>query len=250
MAVRGIGGKDKFSEGNGRSIRVWIEDLAHEAGHELDWTRSSAERNARVAVAAANGDYEPMRALLTVAADGTVGVDREIAALDDLDKLQHGQAWARTGAVFGTDEQKQTIAVQLEELGDRIGIVHLHLEIHDQRAPTTEQPAAERWRGLAASTNPAMTHSEDWPQYAAVLDTAAADGIDVATELPSMLAAHAAEPAAVNHDPRHPTATPAPRPASTEAPEPTAAPSTARAQEMAAAAGYAPPKPPAPSRGR
>ena len=195
---REVGAQDNYREGNGRSIRVWIEDLAHHAGHELDWTRASAERNVHVAVAAANGDYEPMRALLTVAAGGTVGLDREVAALDDLDKLQHGQAWARTGAVFGTDEQKQTIAVQLEELGDRIGIVHLHLEIHDQRATTTEQPAVDRWRGLAASINPAMTQSKDWPQYAAVLDSAAADGSDVATELPSMLAARtkAPEPAA------------------------------------------------------
>lgn len=201
-------------------VRLWIEDLAREAGHELDWTRSSPERN--VHVAAANGDYEPMRALLTVAAGGTVGVDREVAALYDLDKLQHGQAWARTGAVFGTDEQKQTIAGQLKELGERIGIVQLHLEIHDQRATTTAQPAVDRWRGLAASINPAMTHSEDWPQYANALDTAAADGIDVATELPSMLAARTAEPAAITPDAGSPTShtvrphpdPPAPRPLS------------------------------------
>jgi cell filamentation protein len=239
-----------YREGNGRSIRVWIEDLAHHAGHELDWTRTSAERNVHVAVAAANGDYEPMRALLTVAAGGTVGVDREVAALDDLDKLQHGQAWARTGAVFGTDEQKQTIAVQLEELDDRIGIVHLHLEIHDQRATSTEQPAVDRWRGLAKSINPAMTQSANWPQYANALDTAAADGIDVATELPSMLAARGAEPAAGNPDPGRPTATPpTARPARTETPE-SATPAPTRAQEMAAAAGYSPPKLPAPGRGR
>jgi hypothetical protein len=211
-----------YREGNGRSVRLWIEDLAHEPGHELDWTPGSPERNVHVAVAAAHGDYEPIRALLAVAVGGTVGIDRDIAALDDLDTLQHGQAWACTGAVFGTDEQKQTIAVQMEELGDRIGIVHLHLEIHDQRATSTEQPAADRWRGLAASINPALTQGEDWPQYAAVLDTAAADGIDVATELPSMLAARTEPP------------TPAP----------------ARAQERAAAAGYSPPGPPARGRGR
>jgi cell filamentation protein len=239
-----------YREGNGRTVRLWLEDLAHEAGHELDWARSSPDRNVHVAVAAANGDYEPMRALLTVAAGGTVGVDREVAALDDLDALQHGQAWARTGAVFGTDEQKQTIAGQLEELGERIGIVQLHLEIHDQRATTTKQPAVDRWRGLAASINPAMTQSEDWPQYATALDAATADGIDVATELPSMLAARATEPAAITPDAGRRTATPpAPRPARTEAPVPVA-PSPARAQEMAAAAGYSPPTPPAPGRGR
>lgn len=33
-----------YREGNGRAVRLWIEDLAHEAGHELDWTRSSPER--------------------------------------------------------------------------------------------------------------------------------------------------------------------------------------------------------------
>jgi cell filamentation protein len=237
-----------YREGNGRSIRVWIEDLAHHARHELDWTRASAERNVHVAVAAANGDYEPMRALLTVAAGGTVGVDREVAALDDLDKLQHGQAWARTGAVFGTDEQKQTIAVQLEELRDRIGIVHLHLEIHDQRASTIEQPAADRWRGLAESINPALTQVEDWPQCAAVLDRAAADGIDVATELPAMIAARAAEPAAAS-DPVAPTPRPAaPGTAQTKTPPPM--PSPAHAQEMAAAAGYSPPNPPPRGRGR
>jgi cell filamentation protein len=237
-----------YREGNGRSIRVWIEDLAHHAGHELDWTRASAERNVHVAVAAANGDYEPMRALLTVAAGGTVGVDREVAALDDLDKLQHGQAWARTGAVFGTDEQKQTIAMQLEELGDRIGIVHLHLEIHDQRASTTEQPAADRWRGLAESINPGLTQVEDWPHYAAVLDGAAADGIDVATELTTMIAARAAEPA-VTSNPVAPASRPAPSSAArTETPP--SAPSQAQAQEMAAAAGYSPPSPPPRGRGR
>jgi len=61
-----------YRAGNGRSIRVWIEDLAHHAGHELDWTRSSAERNLHVAVAAANGDlgdrYHEALALFGMAA--------------------------------------------------------------------------------------------------------------------------------------------------------------------------------------
>jgi hypothetical protein len=39
-----------------------LDGLAHHAGHELDWTRSSAEPTIHLAVAAANGDYEPMRA--------------------------------------------------------------------------------------------------------------------------------------------------------------------------------------------
>lgn len=152
--------------------------------------------------------------------------------------------------MFGTDEQKRTIVSQLEQLGERIGIVQLHLEIHGQRASSTEQFAVDRWRGLAASINPAMTQSEDWPQYATVLDTAAADGIDVATELPAMLAVRAAGPAAGNPDlERRPATSPTSLAARTEAPEPVA-PSPARAREIAEAAGYAPPTPVAPGRGR
>ena len=62
-----------YREGNGRTIRVWLEDLAAEAGHQLDWTRSGHDRNNYVAIAAAHGDYEPSRALLSVVAGGTPG---------------------------------------------------------------------------------------------------------------------------------------------------------------------------------
>jgi cell filamentation protein, protein adenylyltransferase len=47
-----------FREGNGRSIRIWLEDLADSAGHHLRCERSSADRNVFVAVAPRNGDLE------------------------------------------------------------------------------------------------------------------------------------------------------------------------------------------------
>lgn len=75
--------EDNFREGNGRVVRLWAEDLATAAGHPLDWTRASAERNVHVAVAATHGDYEPMRALLTTVAGGTLGTDRPLDALND-----------------------------------------------------------------------------------------------------------------------------------------------------------------------
>ncbi len=82
-----------YREGNGRTVRLFLEDLADGAGHTLDWTRSSHERNNLVAIAAAHGDYEPARALLTVVAGGSTGIDRPITVLNDLDKYLHGQAW-------------------------------------------------------------------------------------------------------------------------------------------------------------
>ena len=63
----------------------------------LRWERSSADRNVFVAAVAGNGDLEPMRALLTQVAGGTVGVDRPVDALDDLRKLLHALAWTRVG---------------------------------------------------------------------------------------------------------------------------------------------------------
>lgn len=86
-----------YREGNGRTVRVWVGDLAAAAGHDLDWTRSPPSVMSTWPGPAAAGGYEPMRALLTVAAGGTLGVDRELEALNELDKLQHAQAWARVG---------------------------------------------------------------------------------------------------------------------------------------------------------
>lgn len=86
-----------YREGNGRAARLWVDDLAAAAGHTLDWTRGSPERNVHVARTAAHGDYEPMRALLTVVARGAVGVDRPVDALNDLDALQHRQRGSGPG---------------------------------------------------------------------------------------------------------------------------------------------------------
>lgn len=82
-----------FREGNRRSCRIWLGELAEQAGHQLDWRRTSAERNVNVAVSAAgHGQVEPMRALLTQVAGGIVGADRPRQAFDDLDKLLRARA--------------------------------------------------------------------------------------------------------------------------------------------------------------
>ena len=151
-----------YREGSGRAARLWMGDLAAAAGHHLDWSRSSVDRNSRVSVAAAHGDYEPMRALLTVTAGGSLGVDRQITALDDLDKLLRAQAWARTGLVFGIDEERETLRPRFAELGSQIAAVRHHLSVHPQRAISREHPPADRWRGLVASIRPDLTAGDDW----------------------------------------------------------------------------------------
>ena len=217
-----------YREGNGRSSRLFVEDLAAEAGHTLDWTRSSSDRNNLVAVAAGHGDYEPMRAVLTAVAGGTVGVDRDVEALDDLDKLLHGQAWARTGMVFGTDQERTTLVPQLEELGTRIDAVRAHLALQPDHLSTTEQPAEHRWRGLVSSVLPALVEADNWPTFAAELDQGAAAGVDVARELPRLAI----------RDPEAPTTRPDPAAPSTATPRATDTPTPPPPGELAAAAGY------------
>ena len=233
-----------FREGNGRSARIWIEDLAAAAGHTLDWDRSSAERNVFVAVAAGHGDLEPMRALLTQVAGGTLGVDRPVDALDDLHKLQHAYAWGRTGLAFGTDADRERLGPQHIELVERIDIVRYHLDGLPERATTREQPPEQRWRGLAASINPALTQVDDWPQFAAELDAGAVAGIDVAAELHRLtkdVGTRTARPAP-------PTSSPTTPPAARRHPDPAPTPPPP-ARELAAAGYYrqAPP-PPGPRR--
>ncbi|MGE5829954.1 MAG: Fic/DOC family protein [Micromonosporaceae bacterium] len=53
-----------FREGNGRTQRAFLYQLAREAGYHLDWTRVDADDNIEAAIAAHNGDLEPMRRLL------------------------------------------------------------------------------------------------------------------------------------------------------------------------------------------
>jgi cell filamentation protein len=175
-----------FREGNGRTIRLWVEDLAAAAGHRLDWRGVSPERQVNVVAAAAHGDYEPTRALLTVAVNGRVGVDRPVAALDDLHRLQHRQAWAAVGLTFGSDSDRDAITHDLRDVGALLDAVRQHLDTRTGRAVSTEQPAAERWRGLAASVHPGLPASRDWQRFAADLDQAADAGVDIAVELPRL----------------------------------------------------------------
>jgi cell filamentation protein len=184
-----------YREGNGRTIRVWMDDLAEQAGHTLDWRRSGHDRNVTVAVAAAHGDYEPARALLSVVAGGTAGIDRPVGILNDLDKYLHAQAWARTGLDHGTEEEKQVVAGQLPQLDALVADVTSYLHTHHhERATSVDQPATERWRGLADSVHPSLTSDPHWAGFAAELDASAEAGIDVAIELPRMARAPA-EPA-------------------------------------------------------
>ncbi len=53
-----------FREGNGRTQRIFLNQIAARAGYEIDWSAVTAEQNDAVCRAAGHGDRQPMKAML------------------------------------------------------------------------------------------------------------------------------------------------------------------------------------------
>jgi cell filamentation protein len=53
-----------FREGNGRAQRAFFSQLAHDAGHHIDWVRLDPARNVTASAAAHHGDLAPLTAML------------------------------------------------------------------------------------------------------------------------------------------------------------------------------------------
>jgi cell filamentation protein len=77
-----------FREGNGRTQRVFMEQLAHDAGHNLDFTVISKERMIQASIAAhERDDTSMMRRMFDEISDPerVVRLRKSIAALEKLD---------------------------------------------------------------------------------------------------------------------------------------------------------------------
>lgn len=53
-----------FREGNGRAQRAFFSQLAHDAGHHIDWIRMDPDRNESASAAAHHGDLVPLSEML------------------------------------------------------------------------------------------------------------------------------------------------------------------------------------------
>jgi cell filamentation protein len=58
-----------FREGNGRTQRAFFSQLAHDAGHHIDWIRMDPAKNNLASAAAHHGDLRPLRAMLDLLID-------------------------------------------------------------------------------------------------------------------------------------------------------------------------------------
>jgi cell filamentation protein len=53
-----------FREGYGRTQRAFLSQLAHDAGHHIEWLRMTPLRNATASAASLHGDLAPLEAML------------------------------------------------------------------------------------------------------------------------------------------------------------------------------------------
>ena len=53
-----------FREGNGRTQRIFFEQLARDAGYVLNWSQTTEHKNVEACVAAIEGDVQQLRSLL------------------------------------------------------------------------------------------------------------------------------------------------------------------------------------------
>lgn len=53
-----------FREGNGRTQRAFFSQLAHDAGHHIDWIRMDPAQNTAASMAAHRGGLAPLQAML------------------------------------------------------------------------------------------------------------------------------------------------------------------------------------------
>lgn len=61
VAYNGLNAVHPFREGNGRTQRAWISDLARGAGYQLDWSLVHGPRNDRISQLARTGDLGPLK---------------------------------------------------------------------------------------------------------------------------------------------------------------------------------------------
>lgn len=53
-----------FRDGNGRTQRAFVSQLAHDAGHHIEWIRMDPQLNIAASAASLRGDLEPLQAML------------------------------------------------------------------------------------------------------------------------------------------------------------------------------------------
>lgn len=131
-----------FREGNGRTQRVFIETLAHHAGHALDFTVVSRERMIQASIAGHEyGDPTRMRRLF-----GEIGAPERVAALSRAIGAmeRHGFRW--NDCYVATAEPGHRVTARLAGIAGDQFMARTHTSVLIGRTNDLPEPRPEQGR--------------------------------------------------------------------------------------------------------
>ena len=160
-----LNGVHPFREGNGRTQRVFIEALAQEAGHKLDFSVVSRERMIQASIAGnENGDPTMMRRLFMEISDPmrVAALDKAIGSL-----TEHGFRW--NDCYIATTEPGHKLNVKLAGIAGEQFMARAQMSILIGK--TSDLPQQRPARGEefnlepTAWGNPGQSQKIDWDRY-------------------------------------------------------------------------------------
>lgn len=105
-----------FREGNGRTQRLFLKALAHQAGHDLSLTRIEADAWHEASIKSFHGDYDPMRRII---AGALTGRDQSIALAQDSGNATPEPAAKQAAKKGGWKERGERLAAERGITADR-----------------------------------------------------------------------------------------------------------------------------------
>ena len=150
-----INGAHPFREGNGRTQRVFIRELAKEAGHELDFSVVTRERMVQASIAAnERGDGAMMRRMFNEISDPVrvAGLDKAIDALN-ANRFSWNEAYIATAEPHHNVELTMA-GIAGEQFMARTATAILIGQVSDLPVP---RPGA--WRNFYVRANSVEAHA-------------------------------------------------------------------------------------------
>lgn len=90
-----------FREGNGRTQRAFFSQLAHDAGHHIEWIRMDPDENIAASLAGHRGELGPMRTMLSQLVDPPHPAGPPAQKHDDEAELSQARPRASIAATAG-----------------------------------------------------------------------------------------------------------------------------------------------------
>jgi cell filamentation protein, protein adenylyltransferase len=150
-----------FREGNGRTQRIFMQELAHEAGHQIDFSVVSRERMIQASIAGnENGDPTMMRRLFTEISDPerVAALSKAIGALE-----QNGFPW--NDRYIATAEPGHKVDVRLAGIAGDQFMARTDTAILIGKTSDLPQQRPDRGEEFTLTPSEWSEARIDWPRF-------------------------------------------------------------------------------------